>query len=352
LSDKVAVNSLENLIVVKDSKNTNIIGKIIYFMIGKALIRDEKISDIVEQCGIGKDLLQSKFSNTHAFKTATKQLELRRRYVDKNGHLNLYRIRILDNAKEADNDKVVRIVREIKKEIISEKKNPMINLGNFIYDKEKDDVTAVLNPVTVKSEITEKDPELDLKKECLEIINLFQMAKGCYNENRLVTFAENFIMDQLDASPINIHGKLFFIPAYKEAELAKLEMFMELIEVENLIKGTITFAALPVMSEEKYIKLYTKEFYTSASDELEILMSRFDHFISKEGTASEKVIKGWIDKYNRLIQKKKGYEDLFKRDLDNLNEDMDLVGMQVRELQSRIQKQQEEKYNEIKQGES
>lgn len=144
-------------------------------------------------------------------------------------------------------------------------------------------------------------------------------------------------MEQLDASPINVHGKLFFIPKYRESELAKLEMFMQMIEQENLIKeGTITFAAIPVMSDEKYIKEYSKEFYTSLQEELDILMTRFDHFITKKGTASEKVISVWLEKYNKLMEKKKSYEELFKRKLDNLNEDIDLVDMQVKELKSRI----------------
>ena len=337
MSNAININSFNNLVAVKEDGSSNIIGRLMYFMIGKALIKEDIVKNIVEQSGIGEDLLASKFVNTHAFKSATKNLEKRRKCVDKKCNLHLYRIRILDNAKEEDG-KI--LVREIKKESIKEKKNPMVNLGNFIYNKESDELTAVLNPVTLAKEIEEIDDELDLRAECQKIIELFELAKTCYNENRLVAFVENFIMDQLDASPINIHGKLFFIPKYKETELAKLEMFMQLIEQENLIKeGTITFAAIPVMSEEKYIKEYSKEFYASLQEELDILMSRFDHFISKKGTASEKIISGWIEKYNKLMEKKKGYEDLFQRKLDNLNEDIDLVKMQVQELEARIDSQ-------------
>lgn len=332
--DSVSINSLNNIVAVKEDSNTNIIGRLMYFMIGKAFIPSDMIKQIVTQCGIGEDLLASKFVNTHAFKSATKSLEKRRKCVDGKGRLHLYRIRVLDNQKEADG-KV--LVREIKKETIKEKMNPMVNLGNFIYNKEADTLTVKLNPVTIKNEIEVIDNCMDLKEECQKILDLFELAKTCYNENRLVTFVENFIMEQLDASPINVHGKLFFIPKYKEAELAKLEMFMQMIEQENLIReGTITFAAIPVMSEEKYIKEYSKEFYASLQEELDILMTRFDHFITKKGTASEKVISVWLEKYNKLMEKKKSYEELFKRKLDNLNEDIDLVDMQVKELKNRI----------------
>lgn len=335
MENSVSVNSLNNLVAVKEDGNTNIIGRLMYFMIGKAFIPSDTVKQIVEQCGIGEDLLASKFVNTHAFKSATKSLEMRRKCVDGKGKLHLYRIRVLDNQKEADG-KV--LVREIKKETIKEKMNPMVNLGNFIYDKESDTLKAQLNQVTIEKEIETIDDKLDLKEECQKILQLFELAKTCYNENRLVTFVENFIMEQLDASPINVHGKLFFIPKYKEAELSKLEMFMQLIEQENLIKeGTITFAAIPVMSEEKYVKEYAKEFYDSLQDDLDILMTRFDHFITKRGTASEKVISIWVEKYNKLMEKKNSYEELFQRKLDNLNEDIDLVDMQVKELKNRIE---------------
>ena len=331
-------HSLDSLIAVREHDNTNIIGKLLYFTIGKTLIKEDRMGQIIEECGISKEYLASKFTNTHAFKSATKQLEKKYKVDTDKGNIEIYKIRILDNAKENSGN---LIVREIKREIISEKKNPMISLGNLTYDKTTDDVNYDLNPVTIE------DLDFDLKAECEKVFDLYEYSKDCYNENRIVNLIESYVTQELDASPISIHGKLFFVPIFRNEELAKLEQLIATIEEENEvttrygIDGNIHFATIPVMSDEKYIKEYTKEFYVMAEREIETYMKRFNHFI-ENGQTSDKILEVWIDKVDKFVEKKKKYEDLFKRNLCELDSDISIIERQIQELTYRVSKKEQE----------
>lgn len=323
----MAKAKLEGMVAVKGDGDTNIIGKLLYYSIGKTLIKEEKVKQIMEACGMKDDLMSNKFTNTHTFKTVTKQLEQKRKLVAKDGSLSeIYKIRILDNSKEGN-----LVVREIKKEVIREKKNDMIYLGNLIYDKTEDKVTYTLNPVQYGS------LDFDLKASVEATVELFEYAKGCYNENRIVNFVEKYVTEMLDASPISIHGKLFFVPIYKNEEIVKLEQFLEMIDEANELEGEYNYASIPVMDDEKYVKEYTKEFYAMAEQEIETYQKRFQHFI-EEGQASEKILTGWIDKVQKLIDKKKKYEEVFKQSLDNINDDLEIINRQIRELSIRMER--------------
>lgn len=332
---------MNSFVAVKEnnSNGSNIIGKLIYYTIGRTLIKEGKVRQIVRDCDIDISKLNSKYTNTHTFKSVTKMLEQKRKVVKPNGQIEVYNIRILDNEKENQGKK---LVREIKKEVIKEKKNQFIYLGNFTYDKEIDAINAEKEKLKLKpvgfavdyninaSKATEID--FDLKDECNNIIRLYDYAKDCYNENRLVTFVDNYVTHELDASPVNIHGKLFFIPIFKNEELVKLEQFMTMIQEANEVKGNISFASIPVMDDEKYIKEYTKEFYAMAEEELEIYQKKLSAFIQNK-KYSGKVLDGWLKKIDKFIEKKAKYEEVFKRNLSEIDEDIAIIERQVRELQ-------------------
>ncbi len=353
------VKSMNDFVAVKNDGNSNIIGKLIYFTVGRALIKEDKVEKILEECDMKGDVIRSKHVNTHAFKSATKLLEQKRKVTKSNGELKIYRIRILDNQKQDDGN-ILR--REIKLEEIRDKKNKFTYLGNFTYNKELDkenqqklaegkpiDKYAVdysLNPTTIKT------LDFDLQAECDNIIRMYDYAKTCYNENRLVNLIEKYIKEYLSASPINIHGKLFFIPKFKNKELSKLEQFMMMIEDENEIekfgiKGNINFASIPVMDDEKYIREYSKEFYAMASEELEFYQQKLDEFI-KKGKTEGKVFNAYIEKIEKFLEKKRNYEETFKRNLDELDDDISLLDRQMRELNIIKEKKEKEEKKEDK----
>lgn len=335
-----------NLIAVK-GQNVSYIGKLVYFTVGKTLIKEKTIKEILNNCCIDESYISGKYSELHAFKTATKLMENRHKMYNKNGEIEYYNIRILDNEKENDGE---LYVREIKKEIIDERKNKMIYLGNFIFYYEnakrnlalkkqaeengeplgglklEKEVDFILNPATIN------EVDFDLKKECEKIISMYEYAKDAFNENRIVDLVEKYIEEELDASKVNIHGKLYFIPIYKNEELNKLEQFFEMIKSENRAEGYINFVAIPVMNEEKYIEEYTQEYYSMAQEEIELIQKRLQYFAQRD-TINEKIVNKWIEKIQKFMDKKAKYEEIFKRKLDDINDDIMVINRLVKEIE-------------------
>jgi hypothetical protein len=352
MSDRI--NSLDNIIAVKEGAN-GIIGKLVYFTIGRCLIKEDKVEEIVADSGINKGILSKKFTNTHAFKSATKSLERKIKTFNR-GVLDVYNIRILDNAKEQGK----YVVREIKKEVIKEKQNDMIHLGNFMLDSEavKKNIErdkkgivstrdAELSFNLIEKNIKEVNFDLknslghDLYEECQKIVELYEYAKDCYNENRIVGLVEKYVEDYLDASPISIHGKVFFVPVFRDEELSKIEIFMNAINEANELDGNISIMTVPIMDEKRFVKEYTKEFYNMANTEIEIYQERLDYFI-KSGQSNERVLNAWKQKIERFIEKKQKYSIIFKQELDELNGDMEILYRQMRELDMRMDNKHKE----------
>ena len=83
----------------------------------------------------------------------------------------------------------------------------------------------------------------------------------------------------------------------------------------------------------------TEEFYNNYKKDIEFYKERVQHFIDS-GCESKAVIMRWMDKINALQQKKKTYEEVLKRQLDDLNSDYAMLQMQASELFVRKNKDQ------------
>ena len=113
-------------------EGTNIIGKLVYFTVGKTMVAEDRVLEVLRECGINEDIINKKHTSTQAFKTATSKVQTGT-IITKDNNQNVedvFKIRIFDNKKE---DNGLKIVREIKKENIHEKTNKFLYSGNFIY---------------------------------------------------------------------------------------------------------------------------------------------------------------------------------------------------------------------------
>jgi hypothetical protein len=313
--------------VNQNVEGTNIIGKLVYYTVGKTMVAEDRVLEILDECGIGQDIINKKHTNTQAFKTATSKVQTGRIIVrDKNSNVeDIFKIRILDNKKEDDGRK---IVREIKKENILEKTNKFVYLGNFIYDKDTDTMEYTL----VEQNIV--DLEYDIEASCKQAMAEFEMEKNGFNEDRLSTLLDNYMAEQLEGTRIQIHGKLWFIPIFKNEDLIKIENFVEILAKENIRDGVVEIMSIPIMDEEKYIERYTREFHTMAKAELEIYQKKLTELMKNPSTRST-TMDTWIKKAQQFIEKKKRYEELFKRELNEMDDDLAVMDRQIRELEIR-----------------
>ncbi|MDO4608905.1 MAG: hypothetical protein Q4B40_06925 [Clostridia bacterium] len=143
----------------------------------------------------------------------------------------------------------------------------------------------------------------------------------------------------MQANKINIHGNLFFIPKQYLTLLNLLEDYISAIGEHNLNDGVVMSNSMFVVDDERQRQKMTEEFYTNYKKDIEFYKERVQHFIDS-GCESKAVIMRWLDKINALQQKKKTYEEVLKRRLDDLNSDYAMLQMQAGELFVRRNKDQ------------
>lgn len=86
-----------------------------------------------------------------------------------------------------------------------------------------------------------------------------------------------------------------------------------------------------VVDDERQRQKMTDEFYLNYKKDIEFYQERIQHFIDN-GCESQAVIQRWMQKINALQMKKKTYEEILQRQLDDLNTDYAMLQMQGQEL--------------------
>ena len=90
---------------------------------------------------------------------------------------------------------------------------------------------------------------------------------------------------------------------------------------------------------EKQREKMAAEFYMNYRRDIEAYEERIQHFIDN-GCDSAAVIERWLNKIEALKLKKSTYEQVLKRQLDDLDRDFALLQMQSQELSVRAGKNQ------------
>ena len=158
-----------------------------------------------------------------------------------------------------------------------------------------------------------------------------------YSRNPIETIVDSFVAE-MDAVKISVHGKMFFVPRHKMSMVDILEDFIEELNGNNLNKSTqITANSIFVINDEKQRQKMEDEFYTTVRKELEMCQERLQHFIQTK-SESKVVIGKWLEKIESLKNKKHQYEQLFRKELNRLSDDFDVIQLQSQELQLRLKK--------------
>ncbi len=135
----------------------------------------------------------------------------------------------------------------------------------------------------------------------------------------------------MQANDISIKGNLFFIPKQYLSLLNLLEDYIEAISKENLSNSMVHSNSMFVVDDERQRQKMTGEFYANYKKDIEFYQDRIQHFIDS-GCESQAVIQRWLQKINALQMKKKTYEEILQRQLDDLNSDYAMLQMQGHEL--------------------
>ena len=297
------MSKIENLIAVQ--KNTDgIIGKFLYYSTSNILIERAKFIEIGQAFGLPK-YKPVKESKSGIYRNATTAIKDRIQVKDGAG-MQVYRIYCRDNKKED----AAHIYRELVKETLNVKTNEYKKLANIIFNKETE---------TIYFDNEVYDTDVDVQEYCRRAMKLYDRLCTCYTNNHV----ESIIQDQLDrmqANKISIHGNLYFIPNPYLPLLNILEDSIDAIRKLNLNDGLVMSNSMFVVDDERQRQKMTDEFYANYKKDIEFYQQRIQRFIDN-GCDSKAVINRWVQKIQGLQQKKKTYEDVLKRQLDDLNSD-------------------------------
>ena len=213
------------------------------------------------------------------------------------------------------------ISRELVKETQGSRTNDYQKLANIVFDKQTE---------TIRVENRVYDVDIDVDKYCRQAEDLFLQFCDCYTTKQV----ETVILDQLErmqANKISIHGNFYFVPNQYLPLLNILQDYLATIAKYNLNDGRIVKNSLFVVDSEDQRQEMTEEFYANYKRDIETYQQAIQRFIDN-GCDSPKVIERWMQKIAALQQKKKTYEEVLQRRLDDLNSDYRMLQMQSQEL--------------------
>ena len=306
------ITKLNELMAVT-GENSEVLGKLVYFSLSNILVERGELREI---CGtVGLDYAgDANLSDSNAFRSATGDIYSR---VVEGSHI--YKVYCRDNEKCGN-----IISRELVKETLDSSTNRYTKLANLSLDTS----TGIFAYDNVNF-----DPVVNPYPFCEQALELFEKYKRCAGRKHIETLTSNFL-DKMQAIKISIHGRLYFVPRIYMQEVTLFEDFIEALNTHNQNTTPLVVNSMYVMDDEKQRKKMAAEFYTAVRKEIELYQERAEHLISTN-SQSPAVMGRWILKIEGLEQKKREYEDVLQRELDELNSEFQTLRMFSQELQIR-----------------
>ena len=169
---------------------------------------------------------------------------------------------------------------------------------------------------------------------CQKAEELFGLYKRCATRKQVEGLTDLFFA-RMEALPISIHGKLFFVPRTHMQEVTLFEDFIEALNANNQNSGQLIVNSMYVLDDQKQRNKMAQEFYIAMRWEVELYQERVKHFIDTNIT-SPAVMNRWIAKIEALEDKRRHYEGILRRQLDDLNDEFSTL--QMFSLQVRVQR--------------
>ena len=125
-------------------------------------------------------------------------------------------------------------------------------------------------------------------------------------------------------------------------EVTLFEDFIEALNANNRNSGQFVVNRMYVLDDQKQRDKMAQEFYIAMRREVELYQERVKHFIDTNIT-SPAVMNRWIAKIDALEEKRRHYEGILHRQLDDLNDEFSTLQMFSQDLQVRVQRREREK---------
>ena len=160
------------------------------------------------------------------------------------------------------------------------------------------------------------------------------MYRRCVNRRQMDTVLGK-MLDDMEAVKIQSRGGMYFVPRQHMARINVFEDFLETMNEHALSENQVDVNSMYVVDNEHQREKMSHEFYVALKKEIETYQERASHLINT-GCESPAIMARWVSKICELGEKRRRYEDLFQRQISEVDGEFNTLQGFARELQVRI----------------
>ena len=307
-----------NFMIVQNSTDeSRLLGKFLYYSLADVLVKKEDFERICN--ALDFPYAGRRISTVDAFRNATGKVT-RRTVSGSGGTQEIFRIYCRDNQRDGN-----LYSRELVRETVGLRTNRYDKLANICYDRDAD---------RMYHDIVEDDPALDVEQLCRSMEQKFLIFRECLGRSQIDTILLHYL-ETLDALPISVYGKLYFVPRDKMHRIDLFEDFLEELNRANQNDKALVVNSFFVADDDKQRDKMTSEFYTLVRKEAQEYQERAAYLIDS-GCQSASIMERWIRRIHELEQKKQRYEALFRKELSETDAEFGSLALYSQELQVRV----------------
>ena len=293
-----------------------LLGKFVYYSLADVLVDKTEFENICDSMNFPYS--GRRISVADAFRSATGRV-MRRVESNGSGSQEIFRIYCRDNMRDGE-----IYSRELVRETVGLSTNRYEKLANVCYDRSKDQMYC---------NIEQHDSTVDVAQLCDEMEQRFQVYRNCLGRSQIDTIVTHYLAS-LDALPISIYGKLYFVPRDNMHKVDLFEDFLEALNRANRNDKPLIVNSFFVADDDKQREKMTAEFYTLVRKEAQEYQERAAYLINS-GSQSPAILERWINRIRELEEKKQRFEALFRKQLDETDSEFDTLRLYSQELQMR-----------------
>ena len=304
------------MVVQNSTDESQLLGKFLYYSLADVLVKKEDFERICN--ALNFPYAGRRISVVDAFKNATGKVT-RRTVSGTSGTQEIFRIYCRDNQRDGN-----LYSRELVRETVGLRTNRYDKLANICYDRDAD---------RMYHDIVEDDPVLDVEQLCQSMEQKFLIFRECLGRSQIDTILLHYL-ETLDALPISVYGKLYFVPRDKMHKVDLFEDFLEELNRANQNDKALVVNSFFVADDAKQRDKMASEFYTLVRKEAQEYQERAAYLIDS-GCQSASIMERWIRRIHELELKKQRYEALFRKELNETDAEFGSLQLYLQELQIR-----------------
>ena len=310
-------NATQFMVVQNSTDENQLLGKFLYYSLADVLVKKEDFERICN--ALDFPYAGRRISTVDAFRNATGKVT-RRTVSGSGGTQEIFRIYCRDNQRDGN-----LYSRELVRETVGLRTNRYDKLANICYDRDAD---------RMYHDIVEDDPVLDVEQLCQSMEQKFLVFRECLGRSQIDTILLHYL-ETLDALPISVYGKLYFVPRDKMHKVDLFEDFLEELNRANQNDKALVVNSFFVADDAKQRDKMVSEFYTLVRKEAQEYQERAAYLIDS-GCQSASIMERWIRRIHELEQKKQRYEALFRKELSETDAEFGSLQLYSQELQVRV----------------